>query len=205
VTVSCAFETVSLFDQRGELVKNLCGVLGVLNSQNLNLTVSSFAPNASGLGGTLVFSLNGKTLVTWNTTNNNGTVVPNGFYNLVLTQVFTDGTSVQLQTTVYVGTLSRTTQVQLSAQPNIAYSGGTIRLLGTVEGNPVTGNRVLKLYDTSKELVRTLDMSGGQAVWDLTNSAGQEVASGLYLIVLDIVDPQTGTPAQKVIKVVVLR
>lgn len=96
-------------------------------------------------------------------------------------------------------------QVQLSAQPNIAYFGGTIRLLATVEGNPVNGSHILKLYDTSKELVKTLDMSGGQAVWDLTNSVGQDVASGLYLIVLDTVDPQTGSPAQKVIKVVVLR
>jgi hypothetical protein len=196
---------ISLFDQRGELVKSLCGLLGGLNPQNLNLTVSSFIPNASGLGGTLVFYLNGKTLATWDTTNNDGVVVPNGFYPLVLTQVFTDATSAQSQTTVYVGALSRTAQIQLSAQPNIVTSGGTIRLLAMVEGVPVSGSHVLKLYDTSRELMKTLDMSGGQAVWDLTNSVGQDVASGLYLIVLDTVDPQTGNPAQKVIKVVVLR
>lgn len=179
--------------------------MGVLGPQNLNLTVSSFAPNPSGLGGSVALFLNGKTLTTWNATNNNGTVVPNGFYHIVVIQVFSDGTNAQYQTTVYVGTLSRTAPVQLSAQPNIITSGGTIRLLAMVEGNPVTGPGVLKLYDTSGELMKTLDMSGGQAVWDLTNAAGQGVASGLYLIVLDTVDPQTGQPAQKVIKVVVLR
>jgi hypothetical protein len=153
----------------------------------------------------LVLFLNGKTLATWNATDNNGTVVPNGFYHLVLTQTFTNVTSAQYQTTVYVGTLSRTAPVQLSAQPNIVTSGGNIRLLGMVDGLPVTGSRVLKLYDTNRELIKTLDMSGGQAVWDLTNAVGQEAGSGLFLIVLDTVDPQTGSPAQKVIKVVVLR
>ncbi len=205
VTASCGSETVGIFDQRGEMVKTLCGLLPAMNPQNLNLTVSTFVPNASGVGGILTLSLNGKVLAFWDATDSNGKVVPNGFYHLVVTQVFTDGTSLQLQKTVYVGPLSRTAQVQLSAQPNIAYAGGTIHLLAVVDGVPVNGSHVLKLFDTNREAVKTLDMSDGQAVWDLTSAAGQEVSSGLYLIVLDTVDPATGNPARKTIKVVVLR
>lgn len=53
--------------------------------------------------------------------------------------------------------------------------------------------------------MRSLGAVNGQATWDLTNREGQPVASGIYLIALNVMDPKTGSPANKIAKVLVLR
>ena len=149
--------------------------------------------------------MNGQAIATWDAMDKDGKLVSNGFYHLVLRQKFTDGTSARRERDVFISSNSQTSSAQLYASPNIANAGDTVRLSAAFGVNAADGRSTLKLYTVSGELVRTLTLSAGQASWDLTNTQGQTVSSGIYLIVLDGVDVNTGNPASKVIKVLVLK
>jgi flagellar hook assembly protein FlgD len=179
--------------------------LGPLTPGGLQLSISSLSLNTTGPGGTLTFSLNGQVVASWDTTDTRGNIVPNGFYHFIITQSFSDGTQTVMERSLYIAPHSQTAQIQLSALPNIAHSNDTIHLTGVLEGSPVNGPGVIKIYDITQQLLKTLDMSNGQVDWDVTDKAGQKLASGLYFIVLDVTDPVTGSEAHKIVKVVVLR
>lgn len=153
----------------------------------------------------MTLTLNGKVMAVWNAMDNTGKLVPNGFYHLVITQSLTDGTQIVLNRGAYVNPYSKTAQVQLSAYPNLVFSGAPVQVSATVEGSPAEGSGLVKIFAMNGELLKTLDLVNGQAVWDLTNREGREVASGLYFIGLDVADPATGAEAHKIVKVVVLR
>ena len=203
--LGCGSESVSIFDAQGEWVATVCGMLPPMAPCVLNLGVSNFIPDPSGPGGTLALTLNGQPLASWNATDHNGRVVPNGFYQLVVTQAFTDGTSSVLERSVYVSPYTHISPVQMAVQPNFVANGGPVRLSAVVGGNPVQGSHVFKVYAVDGELMRALDAVNGQATWDLTSLSGEKVGSGLYLVALDMKDPQTGIPLQKAVKLVILR
>ena len=65
--------------------------------------------------------------------------------------------------------------------PNTSTSGMTVANL--------TSSAVIKIYNISGELIRTLNYNGGgQAVWDGTNETGNKVASGIYIIFINSSD-----------------
>jgi flagellar hook assembly protein FlgD len=196
---------VNIFDERGELIRTLCGTLSAPQSLSFTFTVSSFTPNSTGTGGTLTFYVNGQAVATWDATDKNGKTVPNSFYHLVLDQRLTDGTLALRAKDIFISTASQTSSIQLLAYPNIAHAGDVLHLSVAFGVNAADGRSNIKIYTVSGELVRTLALSNGQATWNLTNAQGQTVSSGIYLIVLDGVDVNTGNRATKVIKVVVLR
>jgi hypothetical protein len=173
--------------------------------QALKVTVSKFTPLTSSPGGTLTIYLNGQVVAVWDAKDMDGRVVPNGFYHMTLTQAFTDRSQEVLNFAVYVDPRSQVSSVNLVAQPNITHTDGNILFSGMVGGKPVSGANVFKVFTLNGELVKTLDAVNGQAVWNLTNLKGEKVASGLYLISLNVMDPLTWTPAHKTVKVVVLR
>jgi hypothetical protein len=64
------------------------------------------------------------------------------------------------------------------------------------DGNPITFdqlsvNSTVKVFTISGHLIRTLSAPGGSVTWDLKNSSGEKVASGLYLYLI------TSDPSQK--------
>jgi hypothetical protein len=151
-------------------------------------------------GGVLGLTLNNSAIAQWDGKDSQGNPVPMGFYHVIVTQTFTDGSQVQLQNSVYWGDHAPIAAVILQAAPNWVTVGGTIQLTAQVDGNPVNASGVVKIYSLSGELLRQLDLAGGRGIWDLTNLQGGSVASGIYLVVLDTKDAN-GNPARKVIKV----
>ena len=204
-TADCHQEQISIFDERGELIRTLCGSLGSAPSQPMTFTVSPFQANSNSVGGTLTLQLNGQTLAVWDALDEKGTRVPSGFYHLVLKQRLDDGTTVQRAKDIFVPADARNAGLQLSAAPNLVHPGETVQVSAAFGLTPADGRSSLKIYTVSGELVRSLSFTTGQASWDLTNQLGTNVGSGVYLLVLDGVDTNTGAPAKKVIKVVVLR
>jgi hypothetical protein len=204
-TADCHQEQISIFDERGELIRTLCGSLGSAPAQPLTFTVSNFLANSNSVGGTLTFQLDGQTLTVWDVLDEKGTRVPSGFYHLVLKQRLDDGTTVLLAKDIFVPADARNAALQLSAAPNLAHPGDTIQVSAAFGLMPADGRSSLKIYTVSGELVRSLSFTTGQVSWDLTNRQGTPVGSGVYLLVLDGVDVNNGVPAKKVIKVVILR
>ena len=183
----------------------LCGSIPAQKPQVLTLTLSGFDPAPSGNGGCLTLYLNGQTACVWNATDQSGKLVTNGFYELVITQPLSDGTSVTLERTVFIDPQGRTAPAQVTAWPNILHGGGQVKITAVIGTSPADSGSRIKIYTVSGELVRTLIPSAGQVTWDLNNSTGQAVSSGLYLVVLDGTDPSTDDPVEQTVKVAVIR
>jgi hypothetical protein len=71
--------------------------------------------------------------------------------------------------------------------PNISRGGAPIHFEATISSpSPIT----LSLYDIAGELVYQTTVQGNVGAnvitWDLQNQAGQQVASGLYLYLMNI-------------------
>lgn len=191
--VQCASEKVRIFDERGELVRTLCGTLPPMVRGILDLEVGNGTASVT-------FTLDGSACATWDGLDDKGTASPMGFYHLVIAQTFLDGTQSLFEKTFYWGNHAPLASTSLNAQPNFVTAGGTIHFTAQVDGNPAGALGGLKIYTLSGEFLRSLDLAAGQADWDLTNLQGGSVASGIYLVVLDT-KGANGNPARKVIKV----
>jgi hypothetical protein len=166
------------------------------------MTLSAFSPNANGPGGTISINLNGQLVGTWNATNDGGNLVPNGYYHFVLQEHMNDGNVVQMERDAFITTFHGEA-VMLTAWPNVGHPGDTIKFSASFAGTPADNIGKIRLYTASGELVQTLPISGGAASWDLKNSEGDVLSSGIYLAVLYGVDPQSGQKLGKVIKILV--
>jgi hypothetical protein len=191
---------VSIYDERGELVSTVCGALSFSNGATFSMTVSNFVPNPNGPGGTISIYLNGQMVGTWNATNSNGNWVPNGFYHFVLLEHASGGSIVQMERDAFISTYHGEL-VTLIAWPNVVHPGDAVNFTASFAGIPADNQSKIKIYATDGELVQTVTLNAGSATWDLRNSSGQMVASGVYLAVLDSVDPSTGQGLNKIVKV----
>ncbi len=187
------------------MIRSLCGNIPVMAPQGLVLTLGTFEPDPSGVGGTLVLYLNGQAFAVWDAKDKNGKFVPSSFYHLIVEQTFTDGSKALREKSVFINCHNPVPGVLLSALPNFAQPGDTILITVMFNGTPGDDRSKVKIYNTGGELVRKLTLSNGTAAWNLTNEQGQAAASGVYLLVLDGVEVNTGNPARKIIKVMIQR
>ena len=65
------------------------------------------------------------------------------------------------------------------AYPNPWRSGRDSSIPVTFAG--FSGPAEIKIYTIAAEHVKTIQTSGSSAAWDLTNEAGERIASGVYL------------------------
>jgi hypothetical protein len=198
------FQIVQIFDTRGELIRQLSGTNLYSNPSELTLYLSAFVPNSSGQGGSVTISLNQQVVAVWDTRDEKGRWVANGVYQ-VLVEEKSGANHYFYSQNISITTQSRASQASLNAAPNLAYSGDPVKFTGTIDGQPANAPTVIKIYTLFGELVCTLPLSGGQAIWNLENQANMSVASGLYFAVLDGLDSLNGRPIEKSVKIMVLR
>jgi len=167
------------------------------------MSLSSFVPNPSGAGGSIAVNLNGLAIATWNATGLNGKPVPNGFYHFVIEEHTAEGNTIFLERDAFLMPYHGQ-DASLSAMPNIGHSGDTIQFVASFAGTLADGQSKIKIYAVSGELVQTLAVQNGTAAWDLSNTGQKMVASGVYLAVLDGVDPANGQQGRKIVKVMVI-
>jgi hypothetical protein len=98
----------------------------------------------------------------------------------------------------------RNQTVSLIAMPNLAHSGGIIHFFASFGAASANERSSLKIFAVSGELVQIIPILEGAAYWDLTNRNGQISASGIYLAVLDGVDPVSGVSIRKAVKLMVI-
>jgi len=168
------------------------------------MTLSSYAPNLSGTGGSIKVYLNGQLIGVWNGLDTTGTPVPNGFYHFVLEEHDQSGNIVILARDAYIATNGDQPAVLLAALPNVAHTGDTIQFYASFAGISADGQSTIKIYSVAGEWIKTLTFANGKTSWDTTNNSLQQVASGIYLVVLDGVDPTSSQKVHKIIKVMVL-
>jgi hypothetical protein len=198
----CDQESIYVYDERGEKIGTICGLTGMPSEENLTMTISGFIRNSGGSGGNIVIYLNGQVIATWDCLDRNGNLVPNSFYHFVLMGNLADGTEVLLETDAFVAP-HQEQAVSLSARPNTANAGDTIQFSASYAGVPADGQSKIRIYTVAGELVRTITLSNGTVSWQLDTADGSPVASGVYLAVLDGINPTNGQKLVKITKVMV--
>lgn len=181
---------------------SLCGTLSFPAGTTFSMALSSFVPNPSGTGGTINILLNGQIVATWNAIDSNGTIVPNGYYHFVIEEHSTDGNTVFLERDAFIAP-NNNQLVDLVAMPNVGHPGDIIRFAASFAGTAADGQSKIRIYAVSGELVQTLQISNGTSSWNLVNSNYQTVASGVYIVVLDGLNPLNGQKCSKTVKVLV--
>ncbi len=166
------------------------------------MTLSNFAPNPNGPGGTITINLNGQAVATWNVTDAAGNLVPNGFYQFAVLETTGNGTEVQLVRDAYISTYHGEA-VSLLVSPNIGHPGDILKFIASFAGIPADSQSKIMIYAVDGELVETLRLTGGMASWDLKNMNGLTVSSGIYVAVLDGIDPVSGQALSQIKKVLV--
>jgi len=202
---NCLNESVNIFDASGELVRQLCGT-GIFPSQNLLLTFGAYQPVPGGKGGSLPILLNGVVVAVWDSTDQQGKLVTNGFYQIEIVQVPAPPNSTVVTGDVYIDPNHTLSPIQLSASPNLSRDGTVVVFRSQIQGLPAgPGNEPLRIFTLTGDLVKTLDWQNGQTAWNLTNMPGETVASGLYLASEEASDALSGVKIHKTVKVVILR
>ena len=191
-----------MYDASGEKVASFCGTGNFAAGTTFSMALSNFVPNPVGAGGSIAVNLNGQTIATWDVTGLNGKLVPNGFYHFVIQEHTAEGNTLFLERDAFLMPYHGQ-DVSLSALPNIGHPGGVIQFVASFVGTLADGQSKIRIYAVSGELVQTLGIQSGTAAWDLSNIGHKTVASGIYLAVLDGVDPVSGQQARKIVKVMV--
>ncbi len=167
------------------------------------MSLSSFQPNPSGLGGSIDIYLNGQLVATWNVTDDSGNIVPNSFYHFVLEEHPATGNSVLLERDAFVAP-NHGGAVSLSALPNVGRPGDILQFSASFAGSPADSQSKIKIYAVSGELVRNLSIANGVTSWDQANASSQKVAAGVYIAVLEGVNPSNGQKLRAAIQILVI-
>jgi hypothetical protein len=93
----------------------------------------------------------------------------------------------------------------LVAAPNMVHPGDTVTFACSFAGGPADGRSHIKIYNLTGEMVNDLPVASGTAVWNLTTLGNESIASGIYLAVLDGIDPVSGLHLTKTSKILFLR
>ncbi len=199
-------QVIRIYDIRGEVIRQINGVSSFSPTDVLTLSLSTFVPTSPEPGGSLNISLNGQIIGTWNALDNSGNVVPNGIYHIVVEEHFPDGTVMILAQNASIDPFTGQETAKLVAAPNLAHPGDTIHFTATYAGNPADTRSRIKIYSLDGELVNEVAVSvSGTATWDLTTPQHEPIASGIYLAVLDGIDPASGQSLTKTAKILYLK
>jgi hypothetical protein len=199
----CEQETIRIYDERGEKIAQVCGVNDLPGDTDYTMTISRFIPNSSGGGGNITINLNGRFVAAWNCLDRNGNMVPNSYYHFVLEGHTQDGATIRLETTAFVAP-HRGEGISLNARPNIARDGDVILFYASLGGIPPDERSHVRIYTLAGELVQSIPITNGTASWILNAVDGRPVASGIYIAVLDGINPANGQKSSAKCKVLVL-
>lgn len=199
--------TANIYNSAGEVVRTLYNVVSDGNNSqmtNVNLSSPVLQPGSTiATAATLqIIVVNSGTPVTltWDGTNNQGTVVTPGSYTIQLNWDNGQGSTTDISRTVLVtggGGVSGT----VVAQPNVLEPSQT--LTTTFNGMGVTNAWAVnvKIYTIAAQLVASIQGTPGTqtAYWTATN-----IASGLYFAVVEVEDANGGVIEHQTLKLLVL-
>ena len=193
--------TVNIYNGAGEVVKHLTETMADALPMNtgFSLSTSTFAPGyQGGSNSNLQIGLSGGITVTWDGRGDNGEFLTNGQYSVEVTTVDGQGgnATVTKQVTIYHSGLELPNGY-VSVFPNPYSAKTNANSLVTIK---VGGNYSLKasIYTVAGELVDQVASLPGNnfTTWDptaQTASGSYSVASGVYIAVVVISDPQGAT------------
>jgi flagellar hook assembly protein FlgD len=199
--------TATIYNSAGEVVRTLYNVvLDGNNSQmtNVNLSSTVIQPGSTSTTAStlqiIVMNSGSPVTLTWDGTNNQGTVVTPGSYTVQLNWDDGQGQTTDISRTVIVTGGGGATGTVL-AEPNVLEPSQT--LTTTFNGTGVTNAWTVnvKIYTIAGQMVTSLQGAPGMqsAQWTATG-----IASGLYFAVVEVQDANGGVIEHQTLKLLVL-
>ncbi|HJT25216.1 MAG TPA: hypothetical protein VJ873_11620, partial [bacterium] len=193
VTRPYAQVAANIYNEAGEVVKHLYAqVAGLPNAALMDVQVSSSviqpgidSPNSTAVAQVLVKTSSGTVTLSWDGTNDAGAIVTDGTYEI---GVHWDNGNGQIQNlTREISVMGAKNLNQVVASPNVL-TGSNTTVTFSLQSTSASTLRV-RVYTLAGELAGTAQGGAGtnQASW---NAAGK--ASGLYIAVVEMTNPQTG-------------
>lgn len=156
-----------------------------------------------GTPGVIVFVLSDGTRIVWDGRDAAGAPVPNGVYTVRVTDRLPDGresvtTAGFAYTRPFMDVIESAALVPNPATESVWLS---YRLASTAAIVDV------RIYNVAGELVFKTTVNGAarQYRWDLRNADGRRVTDGMYIVVLDALDPATRSRDRQMLKLAVTR
>jgi hypothetical protein len=190
---------------RGEIIRQVTGTSGFKLTDVLSMSLSKFTPTSPEPGGSLDILINGQVVATWNALDDSGHVVPNGLYHIVVEEHFPDGTVMVLAQNASIDPFMGQDTAKIMAAPNMPHPGDIVHFSASFAGTPADGRSTIKIFSLNGEMLDEVPVANGSASWDLTTLRHLPIASGLYLAVLDGIDPVSGLHLTKSAKILYLR
>jgi uncharacterized repeat protein (TIGR01451 family) len=145
----------------------------------------------------------------WDGQNNNGKLVGNGVYNLVIEAKDKGGQPVIASKNITViNNADKNVLGEMKAAPNPydAYVNNVPQIVFMWQKNAGPGRVTIRIFNINGELVRSLSagLQQGSTAWKLDTSGGAKAVSGVYLCVAEGVN-MAGTLERRKLKVVIFK
>jgi hypothetical protein len=204
VSRSIAKITVNIYNEAGEIVKHLYSYAddpGNFSLADLQLSSGVIKPSQTGSpNGTVAITSSNGTTILWDGTSDTGAIVTNGHYQVELHYVDGKGGEQVLTRGVVVESgNSPITDGNVFAGPNILKNGVTSTTVQVNSGVPYTLRA--SLYDVAGEKIgpTVTGATGAKSV----NLDVSGLSSGLYFVVVDLINPQGGLAGHQVTQIVI--
>jgi uncharacterized repeat protein (TIGR01451 family) len=199
--------TATIYNSAGEIVRTLYNVVSDGNNSqmsNVNLSSTVIQPGSTSATASnlqiIVVNSGSPVTLTWDGTNNTGTVVTPGTYSIQLNWDDGQGQTTDISRTVLVTGGGGVTGTVV-AEPNVLEPGQT--LTTTFNGMGITNAYTVnaKIYTIAGQLVASVQGTPGMqsTQWSATG-----IASGLYFAVVEVQDANGGVIEHQTLKLLIL-
>jgi flagellar hook assembly protein FlgD len=196
---------IQIYNESGEEVRSIIANTKLSQATSYNFEISAFVQSEHSNGGFVKIYLNNIFIANWNCLDSNGELVDNGVYQVELQTQLLNGEKLTMIKNVFVEPWQGNANIVFTARPNLSLNNSKILLNVSNSQNLSFSNFSIKIYDVTGELIKELNLGPShEVIWDLKNIYDQQVASGLYLVVLTATNSD-GTIITKVIKVAVIK
>ncbi|HPN65692.1 MAG TPA: hypothetical protein PK247_10870 [Candidatus Goldiibacteriota bacterium] len=177
----CAVE-ITIFDSRGETVKNLPGVMTANPVHGFTLSSDPF--KADGRAVLVAVSDDGSVIASWDGRADSGEVVPTGMY-MIKVKSKDKNNNEFLVIKAFSVILDVAGKIE-SLQVN--YAKNYIRVTGTT----VNAEWIkVKIFNINAEIIQAYELDNLDFIWDLKTVSGSHAAAGIYIIYVEIKDVDT--------------
>ena len=194
---------VDIYNSAGEIVRHLYSYEddpGNTSLTDVELSTSVLKPTVGGSGSDSVVYITSPTgmSLTWNGTADNGAIVSNGRYMIEVH--WTDGKGNESTITRGITVETGNSQVgTVVAAPNILTSGITSTSI-QVNSPAMPYTLTARLYDLAGELIK---VSQGQTEANQTTLNVAGLSSGVYFVVVDLVDANGGLAGRQTTQILI--
>ncbi len=178
---------ISIFNSAGEVVRVMYG--DHLPAAQAKLTVDNTVTTGGSAENHIFIGYGGGLHVMWDGKNETGIAAATGVYEVKLEVVTAEGLSTIAAKSITVFKLDKNDIIAgIKSYPNpYRLKKGAVKPAVISWASPYEGIANIGVYDKAGEKVRMItgQLSGGQAYWDMKNSSGEQVSSGIYTIIIN--------------------